>query len=185
MGRLGETGLKEKGALLTTLVDLTSKEKADKYFESLEVEKHKAAINPDALRLLSTEELDVLYGQLEAKDSETHKKNMKSAYDRMDKTSQKKSRNSQYESYFKSKRFQFFMELKRINRVKKNNYHDIDNLARRIVKNNTITEFSKNLDSGLQIDLRAFKLRITDFTEKEILRLYDFSLNNSKKRFGK
>ncbi len=154
------------------IIDLTTKEKAEKYFENL----NKKNISLDELKSLSDEEVDKAYNDLLEKE--------KNKEFEVDESIILFNKNSNYKRYFESKKIEYFNDLKKKRFIKKQNIFYINNLAKRVKNNNDFNQFKKNFDMGLISDLKNLKLRVSDFTEKELKRLFDFSLNDDKKQFG-
>lgn len=167
------------------VIDLTTPEKAEKYFNRLERERQsKNKLSFEQLQQLSTKEIDLMYENILKEQKERFEKERQISYLVDEKKELKRIRNSQYKHFFESKRQEYYQELRLKSKTKKDNYYFIDNLARRIRNNSNFIQFKSSFDLGLISDLKNLQLRVWDFTEKELRRLYDFSLNNSKKSFG-
>ncbi len=156
------------------LIDLSTSVKAEAFFCSIK------RISFDELKRMSIQEIDTLHSKLPV-DYITSSEPTK-IEPKLD-----------YKNYFKNKQFEYYEQLKSIKVEKKTNtinkrkkFHKqaIQNLANRITQNDTFEIFCKQFEASLNSEMKSLNLKLFDFTKKERQRLYDFSLNSSKKSFG-
>lgn len=165
---------------MTEVIDLTTKEKADSYFESLATEKR---FTKEEINSFSNEELTDLCVAItlrEIKEQKDHEENYVNNYNPH---SDEKKHSENLRQHFASAKFNHKAKKREKVKLKKLHNHTIENFSKHIT-NTDFEKFKKSFHFGLSINLRGVDLKVSDFTEKELLRFRDFSLNRNNFEFG-